>query len=317
MNWRQLRYFIAIADEGSFSRAARQLGVAQPALSQHVLAMEAELGTILLQRSSKGIQLTEAGLRLLSEAREIGHRFDNLRDHVLGRDAPPSGEVRFGMPSTVSEQIGAPLIEAAQRAYPGIRLRISEAMSGYIYTWLCDGIIDVALLFDMPQMQGLTRHPLLVEDIVLFAGADTKDAPRNSSLPLQTALRLPLILPGPGHGLRTLIDAAALSIGAACTPRTEIDSYRQIKQLVARGPSYGMLPMGAIAAETHDGILQAWRIVRPSVRRHVFLAHRTDRPLSNASNLIAQCTLAIVRSKVEAGEWQARWVGPKTNTLSL
>ena len=110
MDIRQLRYFIAIVEARSFSRAAEQLHVAQPALSQHVLAMEAELGVALLYRGARGVVPTEEGLRLLDRAQAIQAQLAALHDHVRGREARPSGEVRFGMPGTVSEQLGVPLI---------------------------------------------------------------------------------------------------------------------------------------------------------------------------------------------------------------
>lgn len=309
MDFRQLRYFIAIAETGSFSRAAGKLLVAQPALSQHILKMEAELGVPLFLRSSRGVQLTEAGQLLLEEARAIQLRFEGLRDRILGHEAAPRGEVRFGMPSTISEQLGVQMIETAQTRYPAIDLRISEAMSGFILNWLREDIVDVAVLFDMPEMRGLTRNELLTEEIALFAAADAPDAPKGDKVTLRSALRLPLILPGRRHGLRTLIDACALSIGEACEPRTEIDSYRQIKQLVARGSYYSMLPMVAITPDVRLGNLQAWRLTRPAVKRHVFLARRSDKPFSAGSRAITDLAWMILRKNVLSGDWQARWTG--------
>ena len=131
MDLRQLRYFTAIVEQGSFSKAATKLRVAQPALSQHLRHMEDELGVALLHRGTRGVLPTEAGERLLERARAILADFAELRDSVRGESAAPGGEVRIGLPGTVSEQFSVPLIEAARERYPAVRIRIAEAMSGF------------------------------------------------------------------------------------------------------------------------------------------------------------------------------------------
>jgi LysR family nitrogen assimilation transcriptional regulator len=182
LDLRQLRYFIAIAEAGSFSAASARLRIAQPALSQHVKAMEAEFGMALLQRNPRGIALTEAGARLLTRATTIEAAFQSLHDHVRGA-AVPSGEVRFGMPGTINEQLGVALIEAGRKLYPGIRIRISEAMSGFVLGWLREGNVDLAVLYNVHDAKGLTLHQALTEDIRLFAAPAMPDAPAARSRP--------------------------------------------------------------------------------------------------------------------------------------
>jgi LysR family nitrogen assimilation transcriptional regulator len=227
LDLRQLRYFIAIAEAGSFSAAAERLHIAQPALSQHVLNMEAELGARLLQRNPRGVVATEAGTRLLARARAIEVEFQSLGDHVRGA-AIPRGQVRFGMPGTINEQLGVALIEAGRQLYPEVKIRISEAMSGFVLNWLRDGVVDVAMLYNVPDEKGLVLHHALTEEIHLFGIPGLKPWPSGKRVTLATALRLPLILPSPGHGLRELIETAAREIGQLVAPSIEIDSYRQI-----------------------------------------------------------------------------------------
>lgn len=307
MDIRQLRYFIAIVESRSFSRAAERLHVAQPALSQHVLSMEAELGVSLLLRSARGVTPTEEGLRLLDHARLIDAQLASLHDDVRGRAALPSGEVRFGMPGTVSEQLGVPLIEAARRQYPEIRIRIAEAMSGFVLGWLREGTVDIAMLYNVADEKRLVMHQALTEDIRLFGRPDMKGAPGGTTIGLATALALPLIVPSPSHGLRNLIDSAAISIGRHVDPAIEIDSYRQIKRLAARGLAFGLLPAVAIDQEVHDGTFRAWRIARPPLVRQIFLGYRTDRGLSAAARAVGQLSWTILRDMVRTGAWDAAW----------
>jgi LysR family transcriptional regulator, nitrogen assimilation regulatory protein len=306
MNIRQLRYFIAVAEAGSFSRAAERIHIAQPALSQHVLAMEAEFGMLLLQRNPRGVVLTEAGLRLLQRARELDYQFSGLNDYVRGA-AVPSGEVRFGMPGTINEQLGVPLIEAGRERYPDVRIRISEAMSGYVLGWLREGSVDLAMLYNVADEKGLKLHHALTEEIRLFGLPNMKSAPKPGTVTLTAALGLPLILPGPTHGLRDLIDAAAKSIGKRPAPTIEIDSYRQIKQLAARGFAFALLPATAIKQEINDGVFQSWKVTRPALMRRIFLGYQAGRPLSLAGRAVAQLSWRILEDCVRTGGWAASW----------
>jgi LysR family nitrogen assimilation transcriptional regulator len=308
MDLRQLRYFIAIVEAGSVSRAAARLRVAQPALSQHVLAMEAALGLPLLTRHARGVLPTEAGLRLLERAREIEARFATLPDHVRGA-AIPAGEVRFGMPATINEQLGVGLIEAGLARFPAVRIRISEAMSGFVLGWLRDGTVDLALLYNVADEKGLTLHHALTEEIQLFGVPGLSGAPAGPLVTLAAALRLPLILPGPAHGLRELIEAAARGAGGTPRPVIEIDSYRQIKQLAARGIGFGLLPRTAIAQEIAEGTFRAWQVTRPVLMRRIFLGYASARPLSTASRAIGQLSWDILETLVAGGSWAAEWAG--------
>jgi LysR family nitrogen assimilation transcriptional regulator len=306
MDIRQLRYFIAIAETGSFSRAATRLRVAQPALSQHVLAMEAGLGIALLQRNPRGVVLTEAGQRLLERARDIDASFAALDDHVRGT-LTPAGDVRFGMPATINEQLGVSLIEAALAKFPNIRIRIAEAMSGFVLDWLREGVVDIALLYNVIDDKGLHLHHVLTEEIKLFGRPDMKRIRPGESLTLGAAIRLPLILPGPAHGLRQLIETAAKTTGKPIEPAIEIDSYRQIKQLAMRGIGFGMLPATAIRQEVIDGTFLSWRVKNPALMRRIYLGYPKARPLSAASRAISELSLSILTSLVSTGAWPATW----------
>ena len=110
LDLRQLRYFAAIVDQGSFSRAAEALRIAQPSLSLHVRNMETELGTPLLYRSARGVTPTEAGAILLRHARIILGQVTAAEEEIRGHDSDPTGEVRLGLPGTISQILAVPLI---------------------------------------------------------------------------------------------------------------------------------------------------------------------------------------------------------------
>lgn len=307
MDLRQLRYFTQVLESGSFSRAAEQLHVAQPALSQHVRHMEEELGVELLYRSAKGVTATEAGERLARQAKHILAEFAEIPDKVRGAAVNPRGEVRFGMPGTVSEILAAPLIEAAKARFPDVRIRIVEAMSGYILDWLKRGDVDLAVIYSVSDPRGLAAHHTLSEEIALFASRSFEDGtePAGDMARLTEAAALPLVIPGREHGLRELIEDAAGSVGASIEPAIEIDSYSQIKKLVQRGLGYGILPRMAVNREAEMGVFRVWGFEKPEITRKVYLAYSTERPLLNAPRAIGQLSWEILRQLVRDEIWVA------------
>lgn len=307
MDLRQLRYFTAIVEQGSFSKAATKLRVAQPALSQHLRHMEDELGVALLHRGTRGVQPTEAGERLLAHARRILTEFAELHDSVRGEAAAPSGEVRIGLPGTVSEQFSVPLIEAARQRYPAVRIRIAEAMSGFVLDWLRRGEVDLAVIYSSADPKGLSVHHVLTEELCLFGppALARVGVAAGTAVSLTHAAGLDLILPGIGHGLRDQIEEAALRVGASVQPAVEIESYAQIKRLSERGHGYGILPRMAVRAQERAGVFETWPLERPALHRKVYLACSTERPMPIAARAIGQLSWDILRGLVTDESWTA------------
>ena len=307
MDLRQLRYFAKVVESGSFSKAASQLHVAQPALSQHVRHMEEELGVVLLHRAASGVKATEAGERLMVHAKRIIEEFAGINDSVRGEAVAPRGLVRVGLPGTVSEQMAAPLIEAARTRYPEINIRVVEAMSGYILDWLKRGELDLAMIYATADPRGLVVHHALSEEICLFGSVSMADevGKPGPAISLAEAAKLPLVAPGPGHGLRQLIDEVAAAQQIVITPAIEIDSYNQIKQLVIRGLGFGMLPRMAVERERQAGVFRVWQFEPPPIQRKVYLAYSAERPLPKAHRAIAQLSWEILRQLVREQIWTA------------
>ncbi len=215
MDLRQLRYFVAIVEQGSFSRAAQVLNIAQPALSAHVRNMEADLGMQLLLRSAQGVMPTEAGTTLLRNARLVIEQVATAEAEVRGHAAEPRGEVHIGIPGTISQKLAVPLILAVRQRYPGIKLRIAEAMSGFVLDWLRAGHVDLAILYIPAVDRRLASECLCVEQLCLLGPAGSRSGPHGSSIDFGNAIELPLILPGRAHGLREMLERLALSRNAS------------------------------------------------------------------------------------------------------
>lgn len=314
LDLRQLRYFVAIVESGSFSKAAAVLNVAQPALSLHVRNMETDLGTQLLFRSPHGVLPTEAGEILLRNARIIIDQFAFAAEEIRGHEVEPSGEVRLGLPGTISQILSVPLIIAAKKRYPRIKLTIAEAMSGFITDWIREAKIDLAVLYIPAQNRALSSDSVLSEDLCLLGPIEPLPGiklPADGPVAYKQVAELPLILPSVHHGLRELLEGVAGKAGVELNTIIDVDSYGNIKELVEEGMGYSVLPYNAISREVQDGRLKGWPIRKPELHRDVYLVHAADRPMPNTVTVIETLCREILLELVETGRWRGARTVPQ------
>lgn len=312
MEIRQLRYFLAISEEQSFSRAALRLRVAQSALSSRMRNLEAELGVLLFVRESRGVRVTEAGERFRAHVNEILAGLAQAVDAARGAAAEPEGEVRLGLPGPITEMVGVALIEAIARRYPRLRLRLVEAMSGYVLEWLRNGRVDLAILYVTPETMDLALAPLVRErlDLVVPTGERDRLLAGRDAVGIADLASVRLVLPGAPHGLRALVDRAARRARIDLVPAIEADSYPLIKALVARGRGCAILPRVAVLAEIAAGDLETVAISAPGLTRDVALAYAHSRAAPLAVTKVEQICREVVAELVESGRWPGVSLAP-------
>ena len=218
MDERQLNCFLAIAETGSVTGAADRLGMAQPSLSQILLRLEEELKTRLFVRQSRGVTLTEAGQLFKGHARAILAASRQAREDLHANDLYAHPDVAVGLPSSFSTLLTTQLVLAARQNLPGIRMTVSEAMSGHIRRWLEDQQIHLGVLYSIQDIGRLVARQIATEDLFLVAAAGRFSTRAKSmcDLPLTelgTGPALPLVLPSSGHGLRQFVETAAGQAG--------------------------------------------------------------------------------------------------------
>ena len=155
---KHLRSFLRVLDLGSFSKAAKSLHIAQPALSQHVQKLEDLLGVRLLDRSSRGVSATPDGRDFSARAREILALVDSAERRYRRGSDEVYGEIRLGLPGSVCPVLAPPLMLAAAARYPGIQLEIFELMSGDLASQLREGRADIAVLFNVDETEDFTSE---------------------------------------------------------------------------------------------------------------------------------------------------------------
>ena len=302
MDIRQLRYFLEIVAQGSLTRAAESLHVAQPALSLHLKNMEEQLGTRLLTRSRSGVTPTEAGDLLLQRARAILEDLARTEDDIRNLETDPSGIVRIGLPGTISAMVSLPLILAARERFPRITLNITEAMSGFVGDWLSEGKIDLAVLYSRSKDARIRSELLLEEELVVLWPAD---AQRPLEMNMEALDNVPMVLPSGAHGLRVLIDRTFQALGFAPEIAMEIDSFNNIKRLVAAGFGPSILPLYAVTEEVAAGSLRVSRIAAPGLWRGAHLMSPGGRPVTRALEAVHALLREVILDLRDKGAWAA------------
>ncbi|MEV4625342.1 LysR substrate-binding domain-containing protein [Micromonospora sp. NPDC049523] len=176
MELRSLRYFVAVAEELHFSRAAARLHMTQPPLSRAIKQLEADLGAILLHRSSAGVALTPAGTALYDEARTVLAQADQLRARVAA--AAGTATITIGVLAESADQAGTRLASAYRKRHPDVHIRIREADLTDPTTGLRAGLVDVALTRAPFDDTGITTHVLRTDPIGVVLRTDDPLADR-------------------------------------------------------------------------------------------------------------------------------------------
>jgi DNA-binding transcriptional LysR family regulator len=168
-----LRYFVAVAEELSFTRAAQRLHMATSPLSQRIRDLERELGTPLLRRTSRKVELTEAGERLLPAARDVLGRFDALAELARGTDGTARRVARVGIAPDVSGELRTRLLDALAAAHPELEVRLRPASSEPLLRALRAGELDLALVHGPVSGRGLRTARLDTRPVGAVVGRGT------------------------------------------------------------------------------------------------------------------------------------------------
>jgi DNA-binding transcriptional LysR family regulator len=178
MDMRELRYFVAVAEELHFGRAATRLHMTQPPLSRAIKHLETDLGHVLLHRSPAGVSLTPAGASLYDEARTLLGQAEQARARVAAAAGPAT--ITVGTLADSAEQVGTRLAVAYRERHPGVRVRIREADLTDPTTGLRVGLVDVALTRAPFDDAGIVTHVLRSDPVGVVLRVDDPLAARDS-----------------------------------------------------------------------------------------------------------------------------------------
>lgn len=239
----QLRYFCEVAELRHFGRAAARLHMSQPPLSRQIAALERDLGTVLLERTSKGVTLTAAGERLLADAKNVLLMADQAKRNAVAVGQGEAGRLTVGFTMCAAYSVVPQLVRNFKKAFPRVELQLREMMPSTLKRDLGEGAIDAAISFPDDEAKAfatrsLTREPL---DLVL---PDRHPLARTKSVAVER-LAEELFLIVPRHQVVVLHDSIVQRCQAAgFTPKLGLEVYLQqtIINFVAEGLGVAFVP---------------------------------------------------------------------------
>lgn len=297
MDLKELRYFRAIVEFGTISKAAAHLRVAQPALSRQMHKLEHDLGTELLRRSSRGVEPTPAGEALLRRTIFIENEMEDTRREVSAFAKSEAGSLKIAVTWPMSISMAPAIAEDFSRRYPNVHLHILDGYSGNIADSLLERQLDAAV--SIPPSHGhadISCIPLWTTELRLVcpAGAATGEAAT-----LDEIEALPMIAPSAGSGLRHVIDRAFARHHKRFQPAIEADGPQLNFALVERGLGFTLFPHDSFVEMESAGRLTS-RPVTPAIRLTIAVLTRAslveDRPVDHFIALAKEIAVDVVRA---------------------
>lgn len=290
MDERRLAVFVEVARQASFSRAAASLHVSQPAVSQQIAALEAELGARLLERNRRSVRLTEAGKEVLARAEPLLRDLRELRRAVTATAGLVAGDLRVAASLTIGDYVLPPVLGHFGRRYPRVRVRVTMENTERVGRSLVEDRADLGFIEGPLTLAGVQLRPFRQDELVVIAAAEHRWA-RLSSVPPAELVEEPLILREPGSGTRQVMEdhlrAAAID-PARLRVVMELSGIEAIKTAVAAGVGVSVMSRSAVANELRLGLLIARPVRGVPMWRTLATATATNRLLSPAARELAR-----------------------------
>lgn len=295
MELRSMRYFVQVADEGSITRAADKLGVAQPALTRHLKRLEASLGTQLLMRLPRGVRLTTSGREFLEHARRITFEAARARTLIQAGAKTARGRVAMGTSPTLAPLLLPGCIARARLQCPSVSLRVTEGFSPQLLDALLTGRLDLAVTTNPPRSRALSLVPLISEPLVVVSAPGPRGT--RSAYSLAELAKTPLIL---SLGIRNLLEQQ-LAGQSALRVEAEVDSIEAIRRLLLSGVGVSVMPVSAFHAEVSARRLVAYPVEDANLHRILVLARPVAEARSGAIDEIERIVRAEMNELAQAG----------------
>lgn len=286
MNLKRLEIFVAVAESGSFSKGADATFITQSTVSQHIAAMEKELGLKLLDRTSHGALLTEGGKLLLEHARKVISSVREIEPAMRRFMGLEEVELRIGGSNIPGDYMIPRVLPLFTARHPGVRLTLLQGDSREILNKVALGEVEIGIVGSRFSDEAFTFTPLNRDEIKLMAG---KSHPLAAAKSIDTAIlaHQEFIMREAGSGTAKTITEALTAVGIMpenLTVRARLGSNEAVKQTVAGGLGLSFFSEISILRELARGDLVEIHVKGVSISRHFYLVQRSGRELSPAAD---------------------------------
>jgi len=275
MELRQLRYFLAVADCGNFTRAAEKVAISQPSLSVQIAALEEELGALLFDRLGRHVALTESGRVFRDHAQRVIRETELATQSVRDLTGAEQGRLVVGVLSTVNSYLIPPLVCRFKQRFPHVHLQVHAQPSSAIEEAVAANRLDLGLCLLPATNDRLITSRLFTETLVLVAPPGVR--PTAKRIRMRDLATLPLVLLPSDYCLRKMIEAECADAGVRPQVSVEMTSPEGILEAVKEGAGLTILPELFVRHRIRGSMLRVIELYDP-VPRHdvgvISLAHR-------------------------------------------
>ncbi len=291
LNFHQLYIFYMVARVGSFSKAAHQLGISQPAVSIQVREMERSMGAPLFLRRRGDHQLTETGSIVFDYARRLFALSDEMQQVLADLQGVRAGTLTLGASTTPGEYILPPLIGRFQQRYPGVEVSLHISNSQQIIRQVQQREMDLALVGAQVDDDELVVEPYVQDEIVVIA-APSHPLAKLASVPLRALESQPFILREQGSATRRIAETYLQGLGAQVKGVIQLGSNEALKRAVAAGSTLAFVSRHALGAELTANLLTILPVKGWACTRPLSIVYRKDKHLTSAQQAFLDFLLA-------------------------
>lgn len=297
MKLRQIETFVAVAEHGSFRRAAELLHRSSSAVSVHVRQLEDELGLPLLERTTRRVVLTAAGRTLLARCRSALADLQSVAQDLKEEAALGCGRVSIGCAPSVSMYRLPPILAAFQEAHPGVTLQLHECFAQRMYHDVLEHVTDFAIGPRLPGLKDFAFRPILLDPVVAVLPYARPWRGR-SSVRLDELAGLPLVSMTRDSAMRIQIEQAFRAQGIPFEPRFEVVHHQTLFSLVENRLGVTLLPRISVPARKGDYVVA--ELCEPAIARELCLISLNGQKLSPAAQRCAEMIVSGLRARAAA-----------------
>ncbi|MDB4511889.1 LysR family transcriptional regulator [Arenicella sp.] len=305
MEIRQLRHFVAAVEAGNLRKASEDVHITHPAMSMSMKNLEKSLGTKLLIKDRRGVQMTYAGELFLKSAHSILRQIDDLQTALLSTHESPTGTVRLGIPYGVNNALAAPLYRIIKQNLPGVRLEIEEGNTTILERLYEQNIIDVMINYDCIERMDQKIEALFIEHLYFVSAYDAKLA-KNAKISSRELSKLPIVSSPGTHSMRKTFEKYAENNNFEFEFNDDFQSAHASLKIVIDGHADTIAPWDLIHDYVESNLISARKIVNPVMERKMFLVSSLRRAHSPAVNAIIDAIKMAVRDAKNSDKVRGR-----------
>ena len=295
-NFHQLQLFHAVARLGSFSKAAEEMSISQPAVSIQVKELEKAMGGALLNRARGGVQLTDTGRAVFDYAQRIFSLADEMQGAVHEIQGLRSGRLTIGSSTTPGEYILPSLIGRFRKQYPGVEVSLSISNTQAVVERIHRRELNLGLAGAPVREEGLRTFPYVSDEIVFIAAPDHPVA-REHVLSLDDLMGQEVVLREPGSATREAAERCLSEHGIGTKVAMELGSNEAVKRAVAAGLGLGLISKFGVDPDVRAGFIKVLDVAGWECRRPLTVFYRDERHLPAAQ----QAFLRFLQEERPAG----------------